>query len=90
MGWFPLINDEVIEPLLNPKDDVFPFVWAIQADSGPDPWDTPEEAASKALHYKVDVDLIGTFWCLMGPRFMGMDCFAPDAIQNIREIADCL
>ncbi|KAF8851535.1 hypothetical protein BDZ45DRAFT_730817 [Acephala macrosclerotiorum] len=93
MNVFLLVTEDVIASLLEgPTKSEIPFVYAISGGAEEDGLrvDVDDEAGDESMfsdeRYKIAIELLGEFWCIIGTGMRGMDSYTPSEVGGIRKM----
>lgn len=82
---FLYIDDASISSLLSPTGGEIPFVNAV--NPGYDGF-CDDDPLNPEAHYKVAIELLGHFWCLVGTGEMGMEELMPRVGEVCRFVGE--
>lgn len=77
---FLYIDDAAISSLLSPSSRQIPFVHAVNPGYEGFYDDDP---LNPEAHYKIAIELLGNFWCLVGTGEMGMEELMPREVGGV-------
>jgi hypothetical protein len=77
---FLYVDDTAVSSLFSPSSGQIPFVHAVGYYSEGSYEDDPMDPEG---HYKIAIELLGHFWCLVGTGALGMDEMGPGEVGGV-------